>query len=62
MSSLNPSLKCGFQVQEILLQHTSLSRVATKTETLSLFDKVKLPNPEILFDKYPQISGGQKTT
>lgn len=61
MSSLNPSLKCGFQVQEILLQHTSLSRVATKTETLSLFDKVKLPNPEILFDKYPhEISGGQK--
>jgi ABC-type microcin C transport system duplicated ATPase subunit YejF len=29
-----------FQVQEILLQHTSLSRAATKTETLSLFDKV----------------------
>jgi peptide/nickel transport system ATP-binding protein len=23
MSSLNPSLSCGFQVQEILLQHTS---------------------------------------
>ena len=61
MSSLNPSLKCGFQVQEILLQHTNLSRAATKTETLSLFDKVKLPNPEILFDKYPhEISGGQK--
>lgn len=61
MSSLNPSLKCGFQVQEILLQHTNLSRAATKSETLSLFDKVKLPNPEILFDKYPhEISGGQK--
>ena len=61
MSSLNPSLKCGFQVQEILLQHTNLSRAETKTETLSLFDKVKLPNPEILFDKYPhEISGGQK--
>ncbi|MEZ7498506.1 ABC transporter ATP-binding protein [Flavobacterium sp. Arc3] len=61
MSSLNPSLKCGFQVQEILLQHTSLSKAETKIETLSLFDKVKLPNPEILFDKYPhEISGGQK--
>ncbi|SEA17609.1 peptide/nickel transport system ATP-binding protein [Flavobacterium gillisiae] len=61
MSSLNPSLKCGFQVQEILLQHTSLSRAETKTETLSLFEKVKLPNPEILFEKYPhEISGGQK--
>ncbi|CAM2864780.1 ABC transporter ATP-binding protein [Flavobacterium frigoris] len=61
MSSLNPSLKCGFQVQEILLQHTGLSTAETKIETLSLFEKVKLPNPEILFDKYPhEISGGQK--
>lgn len=61
MSSLNPSLKCGFQVQEILLQHTSLSTTETKMETFSLFEKVKLPNPEVLFDKYPhEISGGQK--
>jgi peptide/nickel transport system ATP-binding protein len=58
MSSLNPSLKCGFQVQEILLQHTDLSE--TK-ETLSLFEKVKLPDPEIVFDKYPhEISGGKQ--
>ncbi|TDE04932.1 ABC transporter ATP-binding protein [Flavobacterium hiemivividum] len=61
MSSLNPSLKCGFQVQEILLQHTKLSTAETKSETLLLFEKVKLPNPEILFEKYPhEISGGQK--
>jgi peptide/nickel transport system ATP-binding protein len=61
MSSLNPSLKCGFQVQEILLQHTKLSNSEAKLETLSLFEKVKLPNPEILFEKYPhEISGGQK--
>lgn len=61
MSSLNPSLRCGFQVQEILLQHTKLSTAETKSETLLLFEKVKLPNPEILFEKYPhEISGGQK--
>ncbi|EIA09902.1 ABC transporter ATP-binding protein [Flavobacterium frigoris] len=61
MSSLNPSLKCGFQVQEILLQHTKLSKSESKAETLSLFEKVKLPEPEILFGKYPhEISGGQK--
>jgi peptide/nickel transport system ATP-binding protein len=48
-------------VQEILLQHTSLSKAQTKTETLLLFEKVKLPDPEILFNKYPhEISGGQK--
>lgn len=61
MSSLNPSLKCGFQVQEILLQHTKLSNSESKAETLSLFGKVKLPEPETLFEKYPhEISGGQK--
>ncbi len=61
MSSLNPSLKCGFQVAEILQQHTTLSRKEIKNEVLSLFEKVKLPNPEKIFDRYPhEISGGQK--
>jgi peptide/nickel transport system ATP-binding protein len=61
MSSLNPSLSCGFQVQEILLQHKSLSKVEARNETLLLFEKVKLPNPELIFEKYPhEISGGQK--
>jgi len=61
MSSLNPSLKCGFQVQEILRQHTAMTSNETKLETLSLFEKVKLPDPELIFDKYPhEISGGQK--
>lgn len=61
MSSLNPSLKCGYQVQEILLQHTSMSKAAAKVETLALFTKVKLPDPQLIFNKYPhEISGGQK--
>lgn len=61
MSSLNPSMTCGKQVQEILLQHTNLSNTETKNETLSLFEKVKLPNIERVFTSYPhEISGGQK--
>lgn len=61
MSSLNPSLTCGYQVIEILKQHTSLTNKEAKEKTLSLFEKVKLPNPSQLFDAYPhQISGGQK--
>lgn len=61
MSSLNPSLKCGPQVAEILAQHTHLSQKEIRQEVLSLFEKVKLPNPEIIYNKYPhQISGGQK--
>lgn len=61
MSSLNPSLKCGFQVEEMLLQHTKLSKKETKSEVLALFEKVKLPNPEKIYSSYPhEISGGQK--
>ncbi len=61
MSSLNPSIKCGNQVAEILETHTNLSAKEIKTEVLRLFAQVKLPDPETLFHKYPhQISGGQK--
>lgn len=60
MSALNPSMRCGMQVAEILMHHKKLSRKAAKKETLLLFEKVKLPNPEELYNKYPhQISGGQ---
>lgn len=61
MSSLNPSMTCGKQVQEILLQHTQLSKQAAKAETILLFEKVKLPDAERVYNAYPhEISGGQK--
>lgn len=60
MSALNPSLQCGFQVAEILKQHTTLSTSEVKKETLQLFEKVKLPRPNEIYNSYPhQISGGQ---
>ncbi len=61
MSSLNPSMRCGKQVAEILKQHSNLSKSEIKTETLNLFEKVKLPNPSRIIRAYPhEISGGQK--
>ncbi|WP_299523468.1 ABC transporter ATP-binding protein [Winogradskyella sp.] len=61
MSSLNPSMRCGQQVEEILKQHSPLSKSEIKIEVLSLFEKVKLPNPQRIFSSYPhEISGGQK--
>ncbi|HMC01127.1 MAG TPA: ABC transporter ATP-binding protein [Flavobacteriaceae bacterium] len=61
MSSLNPSMTCGKQVQEILLQHTSLSNQESRKEVIQLFENVKLLNPERVYDAYPhEISGGQK--
>lgn len=61
MSSLNPSLTCGYQVQEILLQHKNTSKKASKKEVIALFNKVKLPRAEVIYNQYPhQLSGGQK--
>ncbi|QNK76758.1 ABC transporter ATP-binding protein [Winogradskyella sp. PAMC22761] len=61
MSSLNPSMRCGKQVEEILKQHFKLSTSKIKTEVLNLFNKVKLPNPDRIYKAYPhEISGGQK--
>ncbi|MCF6349849.1 MAG: ABC transporter ATP-binding protein [Flavobacteriaceae bacterium] len=61
MSSLNPSLTCGYQVLEILLEHTNVSTSVAKKEVIKLFNQVKLPRAEQIFKQYPhQISGGQK--
>ncbi|AEH00949.1 ABC transporter ATP-binding protein [Lacinutrix sp. 5H-3-7-4] len=61
MSALNPSMTCGKQVEEILNIHTTLSKKEITNQTLLLFSKVKLPNPDRVFKAYPhEISGGQK--
>jgi peptide/nickel transport system ATP-binding protein len=61
MTSLNPVMTCGAQVCEPLIQHKNLSRKEARAAALLLFEKVQLPEPEIVFNKYPhQLSGGQK--
>ena len=61
MSALNPSMRCGKQVAEIINTHTSIPKTEAKSQVLELFKKVKLPNPERIFKAYPhQLSGGQK--
>ena len=61
MTSLNPVISCGNQVMEALLQHKKLNKQGAKKITLEWFEKVKLPQPEKIFNRYPhQLSGGQK--
>jgi len=61
MSSLNPSMICGKQVQEILLEHANVSKAQAREETLALFENVKLPDIHRVYKSYPhEISGGQK--
>src|SRR5690554_361377 len=60
MSALNPSMKCGKQVAEVIQLHTRKSYAQAKTACLELFKKVKLPRPEGIYNSYPhQLSGGQ---
>ena len=61
MTSLNPVMSCGRQVMESLLHHKKISAAAAKKQTIQWFEKVKLPQPEDIFRRYPhQLSGGQK--
>ncbi len=61
MSSLNPVYTCGNQVLETIQKHQKLNYKTAKQKTLELFEQVKLPDVERIFNSYPhQISGGQK--
>ncbi|MGV0936608.1 ABC transporter ATP-binding protein [Empedobacter falsenii] len=61
MTSLNPSLRCGEQVEEAIRLHQNLSKEEAKKKVLHLFEQVKLPNPERIYKAYPhELSGGQK--
>ena len=57
--SLNPVLKVGTQVEEVLILHTRLSRRERREKVLEMLDAVGLPNPTALYDRYPhELSGG----
>jgi peptide/nickel transport system ATP-binding protein len=61
MTSLNPVHRCGAQVMEAILNHQNVSKSEARNQTIALFEKVKLPDPERAFTSYPhQLSGGQK--
>ena len=61
MSALNPSMRCGNQVAEVIQTHKKLKIKEARSQVLELFQKVKLPNPERIYKAYPhELSGGQK--
>ena len=61
MSSLNPSMKCGDQISEIIINHEKINKKIAKKKSIELIEKVQLKNPELVFEKYPfQLSGGQQ--
>jgi peptide/nickel transport system ATP-binding protein len=59
LSSLNPTLRIGDQVAEILHRHQHLDAPSARTRVIDLFQQVHLGDPERVARSYPhQISGG----
>ena len=61
MTALNPVMKVGDQIAEMLEIHTGMSGGERRERVLAAMKDVNLPDPESLFHSYPhQISGGQR--
>ncbi len=61
MTSLNPTMRVGRQMVEAILVHQKISREEAREHSISLLEKVGLPEPEKVFKRYPHtMSGGQR--
>ncbi len=59
MTSLNPVMKVGPQVEEVLRLHTSCTAGEARQRTLEVFRAAGIPDPERRLHCYPhQLSGG----
>ena len=59
MTSLNPVVRVGKQVEEAVRLHTDCTREEAKEKTLRMFREVEIPEAETRYNCYPhQLSGG----
>ena len=61
MTALNPVLRVGEQIEEVLHMHTDLSASEAKARTLDIMEHVHLPDVQRIYAAFPhQLSGGQR--
>ncbi len=61
MTALNPVMRVGEQITEVLDVHTSLSSEAKRAKVINIMEQVHLPDVERIYQSYPhQLSGGQR--
>ena len=61
MTALNPVMKVGDQIAEVLEIHTGLIQRERREQVIAAMRDVNLPNPGQMFHSYPhQLSGGQR--
>ena len=59
MSSMDPLMRVGDQVGEVLRIHTGLSKEERREKVLAALADVELPDPALVYEKYPhELSGG----
>ena len=60
-AALNPSLKIGMQIAEILQVHEGASRSAAQAQAVAMLARLQIADPEMIADRYPhQLSGGMR--
>jgi peptide/nickel transport system ATP-binding protein len=61
MTSLNPVFSIGYQLQEVLFNHTKISKSEARLKSVALLKSVGISRPEKIVDEYPhQLSGGMR--
>lgn len=61
MTSLNPLIRVGEQVSEVIIRHQKLSKKEAKAKTIKLFEAVGINSPEQRYKQYPyEFSGGMQ--
>jgi peptide/nickel transport system ATP-binding protein len=61
MQALNPSLRIGDQLSEVLVVHRGLTEEAAYEKCITVLKRVYMPDPEAVMVRYPhQLSGGQQ--
>ncbi len=61
MTSLNPVMRVGEQMNEVLTTHQNMSREDARARCITMLKRVYMPVPEAVLERYPhQISGGQQ--
>lgn len=61
MTSLNPVLTIGYQLQEVLFNHMNISKAEAREKSIALLKSVGISRSEKLVDEYPhQLSGGMR--
>lgn len=61
MQALNPSMRLGDQMKEVLTVHRGISEQEAEKHCIEMLERVYMPDPANVMRRYPhQISGGQQ--